>query len=75
MGGFRYCSFCGGQRGCVACPGERRKWQGKPLAQFESDIRNEERKRANDGYKALSEDEINAKIREQAELTNIKEQA
>ena len=28
MPGFRYCSWCGG-KGCVACPGEEKKWAAK----------------------------------------------
>ena len=28
MAGFRYCGWCNG-KGCVACPGEEKKWQKK----------------------------------------------
>lgn len=31
MPGFRYCSWCSG-KGCVACPGEEKKWAAKAAA-------------------------------------------
>lgn len=70
MPGFRYCQWCDG-RGCVACPGEEKKFTERALASAPSwrdgdirDIRDAtiraERQRAFLGLDALTEEEIEA---------------
>lgn len=40
MSGYRNCKFCGG-RGCIACPGEQKKDEQKPIEpMFTADLTN-----------------------------------